>query len=115
MKTWPQSCWKLSKEKAESYQRIKNGFSQSQNYVKENGSLLIIDEIQTGMGRTGTFYAFEAYQIEPDIITIAKALANGIPVGAMLGKIELAEAFGPGSHGTTFGREQSGDGGWPIL
>jgi len=70
---------------------------------KENGSLLIIDEIQTGMGRTGTFYAFEAYQIEPDIITIAKALANGIPVGAMLGKIELAEAFGPGSHGTTFG------------
>lgn len=69
----------------------------------ENGSLLIIDEIQTGMGRTGTFYAFEDYQIEPDIITIAKALANGIPVGAMIGKIELAEAFGPGSHGTTFG------------
>lgn len=70
---------------------------------KENGSLLIIDEIQTGMGRTGTFFAFEAYQIEPDIITIAKALANGIPVGAMLGKSGLAEAFGPGSHGTTFG------------
>lgn len=70
---------------------------------KENNSLLIIDEIQTGMGRTGTFFAFEAYQIEPDIITIAKALANGIPVGAMLGKKELAEAFGPGSHGTTFG------------
>lgn len=70
---------------------------------KENGSLLIIDEIQTGMGRTGTFFAFEAYQIEPDIITIAKALANGIPVGAMLGKTGLAEAFGPGSHGTTFG------------
>lgn len=70
---------------------------------KENGSLLIIDEIQTGMGRTGTFFAFEAYQIEPDIITIAKALANGIPVGAMLGKTELAKAFGPGSHGTTFG------------
>lgn len=70
---------------------------------KENDSLLIIDEIQTGMGRTGTFFAFEAYQIEPDIITIAKALANGIPVGAMLGKSGLAEAFGPGSHGTTFG------------
>lgn len=70
---------------------------------KENNSLLIIDEIQTGMGRTGTFFAFEAYQIEPNIITIAKALANGIPVGAMLGKKELAEAFGPGSHGTTFG------------
>lgn len=70
---------------------------------KENGSLLLIDEIQTGMGRTGTFFAFETYQVEPDIITIAKALANGIPVGAMLGRAELAEAFGPGSHGTTFG------------
>ncbi|MDT2570854.1 acetylornithine transaminase [Enterococcus raffinosus] len=70
---------------------------------KENGSLLIIDEIQTGMGRTGTFFAFEDYQIEPDIITIAKALANGIPVGAMLGKAALADAFGPGTHGTTFG------------
>lgn len=70
---------------------------------KKNNSLLIIDEIQTGMGRTGTFFAFEDYQIEPDIITIAKALANGIPVGAMLGKVALAEAFGPGSHGTTFG------------
>ena len=70
---------------------------------KENGSLLIIDEIQTGMRRTGTFFAFEDYQIEPDIITIAKALANGIPVGAMLGKAALADAFGPGTHGTTFG------------
>ncbi len=70
---------------------------------KANNTLLIIDEIQTGMGRTGTFFAFEAYQIEPDIITLAKALANGIPVGAMLGKSGLAEAFGPGSHGTTFG------------
>lgn len=70
---------------------------------KENGSLLLIDEIQTGMGRTGTFFAFETYQVDPDIITIAKALANGIPVGAMLGRAELAEAFGPGSHGTTFG------------
>lgn len=70
---------------------------------KQNGSLLIIDEIQTGMGRTGTFYAFEQYQIEPDIVTLAKALSNGIPVGAMLGKGDLGPVFGPGSHGTTFG------------
>lgn len=69
----------------------------------ENNSLLIVDEIQSGMGRTGSFFAFEAYEIKPDIITLAKALANGIPAGAMLGKVELAEAFGPGAHGTTFG------------
>ncbi|MFD2306142.1 acetylornithine transaminase [Enterococcus termitis] len=69
----------------------------------ENGALLIIDEIQTGIGRTGTFYAYEQYQIEPDIFTLAKGLGNGFPVGAMLGKSALAEAFGPGSHGSTFG------------
>lgn len=81
----------------------KDWLQQVAKLCKENNSLLIIDEIQTGMGRTGTFFAFEAYQIEPDIITVAKALANGVPVGAMLGKAKLAEAFGPGSHGTTFG------------
>lgn len=69
----------------------------------EFGALLIIDEIQTGIGRTGTFYAYEQYQIEPDIFTLAKGLGNGIPVGAMLGKTNLAEFFGPGSHGSTFG------------
>lgn len=70
---------------------------------QENGTLLIVDEVQTGIGRTGTFYAYEGYGIEPDIVTLAKGLANGLPVGAMLGKKALAEAFGPGSHGTTFG------------
>jgi acetylornithine/N-succinyldiaminopimelate aminotransferase len=67
------------------------------------GALLIIDEIQTGIGRTGSFYAFEQYEVEPDIFTLAKGLGNGIPVGAMLGKKELQSAFGPGSHGSTFG------------
>lgn len=70
---------------------------------KNTGTLLIIDEIQTGIGRTGTLYAYETYQIEPDIFTLAKGLGNGIPVGAMLGKKGLAEAFNPGSHGSTFG------------
>lgn len=70
---------------------------------KEQGILLIIDEIQTGIGRTGSFYAYEQYQIEPDIVTLAKALGNGLPVGAMLGKKALAQAFAPGSHGSTFG------------
>ena len=68
----------------------------------EVGALLIIDEVQTGMGRTGKLYAFEHYNLEPDIFTLAKGLANGIPVGAMVGKSYLAEYFGPGSHGSTF-------------
>ncbi|MBC2675595.1 acetylornithine transaminase [Listeria booriae] len=67
------------------------------------GALLIIDEVQTGMGRTGKRFAFEHAGIEPDIFTLAKGLGNGLPVGAMIGKAELAESFGPGVHGSTFG------------
>ncbi|MBO0421389.1 acetylornithine transaminase [Enterococcus plantarum] len=74
-----------------------------QSLCKEYGVLLIIDEIQTGIGRTGNFYAHGYYQIEPDIFTLAKGLGNGIPVGAMVGKANLAAFFGPGSHGSTFG------------
>ncbi|MBC1513279.1 acetylornithine transaminase [Listeria booriae] len=67
------------------------------------GALLIIDEVQTGMGRTGKRFAFEHAGIEPDIFTLAKGLGNGLPVGAMIGKAELAQSFGPGVHGSTFG------------
>lgn len=70
---------------------------------KEKNILLIVDEIQTGIGRTGTLFLYEQYEIEPDIITLAKGLGNGIPVGAMMAKKELATFFGPGSHGSTFG------------
>ena len=69
----------------------------------ETGVLLIFDEIQTGIGRTGKLFAYEHYGIEPDIMTLAKALANGLPIGAMLAKESVAEAFGPGSHASTFG------------
>ncbi|MBT8371980.1 MAG: aspartate aminotransferase family protein [Deltaproteobacteria bacterium] len=69
----------------------------------ESGILLIFDEIQTGMGRTGKLFAYEHHQIEPDIMTLAKALANGLPIGAMLAKEEIAQAFGPGAHASTFG------------
>ncbi|MFH1075249.1 MAG: acetylornithine transaminase [Pseudomonadota bacterium] len=65
--------------------------------------LLILDEVQTGMGRTGKLFAYEHYGIEPDIMTIAKAMANGLPMGAMLARGEIAEAFTPGSHASTFG------------
>lgn len=70
---------------------------------EEHGLLLIVDEIQTGMGRTGKLFAFEHYGIEPDIFTLAKGLGSGMPIGAMLGKEKLRAAFGPGSHGSTFG------------
>lgn len=66
------------------------------------GALLLIDEVQTGMGRTGSLFAFEQFGLHPDIYTVAKGLANGIPVGAMVGKKELGQYFGPGSHGSTF-------------
>jgi len=67
------------------------------------GILLILDEVQTGMGRTGTFLAHEAEGITPDIATLAKALGNGFPVGAMLATDRAAAAFAPGNHASTFG------------
>lgn len=70
---------------------------------KEHDLLLIVDEIQTGMGRTGKLFAYEHYGIEPDIFTLAKGLASGFPIGAMLGKAKLREAFSAGTHGSTFG------------
>ena len=70
---------------------------------EKHGALLIIDEIQTGIGRTGKPFAFQHFDVKPDIITAAKGLGNGLPIGAVIGKEELAEYFGPGSHGSTFG------------
>ena len=73
------------------------------DFCQQEGILLIVDEVQTGMGRTSQLYSFEHYGIIPDIVTLAKGLANGLPAGALLGKSSLASAFGPGSHGSTFG------------
>jgi acetylornithine/N-succinyldiaminopimelate aminotransferase len=69
----------------------------------EKGLLLIFDEIQTGIGRTGKLFAYEHFGVTPDIMTLAKALANGLPIGAMLATESAAEAFGPGAHASTFG------------
>ncbi len=69
----------------------------------EKGLLLILDEIQTGLGRTGKLFAQENFGITPDVMTLAKALANGLPMGALLATAEVAGAFVPGTHASTFG------------
>jgi acetylornithine/N-succinyldiaminopimelate aminotransferase len=69
----------------------------------ERGLLLVLDEIQTGFGRTGEWFAFQHFDVRPDIVTIAKALGNGMPIGACWATDAVAEAFVPGDHGSTFG------------
>ncbi len=78
-----------------------NYLKEVQELCKEKGPLLMLDEVQTGIGRTGTLFAYEQYGIEPDIITLAKGLGSGVPIGAFLSKEEVA-VFTPGDHGSTF-------------
>ena len=74
-----------------------------QDIASENGSLLISDEVQIGMGRSGTLFAYQQENIQPDIIALAKGLGGGFPVGAVLAKAEVGDAMTPGTHGSTFG------------
>jgi acetylornithine aminotransferase len=69
----------------------------------DRGLLLVFDEVQTGMGRTGKLFAYEHFGITPDIMALAKALANGLPMGALLAREDVAASFTPGSHASTFG------------
>ena len=69
----------------------------------ELGALLVLDEVQTGVGRTGTFFAFEQLGVRPDAVTLAKGLANGLPIGCLLVADDAAGAFAPGDHASTFG------------
>ncbi len=69
----------------------------------EQGVLLVFDEVQVGMGRTGKLFTYEHYGMEPDVLTLAKSLAGGVPIGAVLMKKEVGEAFKPGDHASTFG------------
>jgi len=82
----------------------------SEGYLKalreicdEKGILLIFDEVQVGMGRTGRLFAYEHEGVEPDMMTLAKSLAGGVPIGALLIKKKIAESFEPGDHASTFG------------
>ena len=77
--------------------------SQVRKLCDQTGCLLIFDEVQTGIGRTGKLFAYEHFGVTPDIMTLAKALGNGLPIGAMLATEEAAAAFTPGAHASTFG------------
>jgi acetylornithine/N-succinyldiaminopimelate aminotransferase len=78
-------------------------FKKVREICDKNGLLLILDEVQTGMGRTGRIFAYEHYGITPDIMTLAKGLGGGVPIGAMLATEMVAASFQPGSHASTFG------------
>jgi acetylornithine/succinyldiaminopimelate/putrescine aminotransferase len=78
-------------------------FKQVRKLCDDNNVLLILDEVQTGMGRTGRLFAHENFGITPDIMTLAKGLGGGVPIGAMLATDKVAAAFQPGTHGSTFG------------
>jgi acetylornithine/N-succinyldiaminopimelate aminotransferase len=69
----------------------------------DTGALMVVDEVQTGMGRTGKWFGFQHFNVVPDMITLAKALGGGVPIGALVSTRELSKTFTPGSHGTTFG------------
>ncbi len=77
--------------------------AEARRVCDEHGALLIVDEIQTGLGRTGRWFGFQHDLVAPDIVTVAKALGNGMPIGACWARPEVAAAFQPGDHGSTFG------------
>ena len=81
----------------------KSFIKEMREIADEKDILLIFDEIQCGIGRTGKLFAYEHYDVEPDIMTLAKALAGGFPIGAILANEKLSSVFNPGDHGTTFG------------
>lgn len=78
-------------------------FTAARRICDERGALLMVDEVQTGLGRTGRWFGFQHFDAAPDVVTVAKALGNGVPVGACWARHEVADAFEVGDHGTTFG------------
>jgi acetylornithine/N-succinyldiaminopimelate aminotransferase len=77
--------------------------AEARRLADENGAILLLDEVQTGVGRTGTFFAWERLGLRPDAVTLAKGLANGLPIGCLLIGDEAPEGFAPGDHASTFG------------
>jgi len=81
----------------------KGWFAEVRRICDERDVLLVLDEVQTGLGRTGAWFGFQHEGIQPDVVTMAKALGNGMPIGACWARADVASAFVPGDHGTTFG------------
>ncbi|MDZ7756220.1 aminotransferase class III-fold pyridoxal phosphate-dependent enzyme [Rhodohalobacter sp.] len=82
---------------------MRNSCERPGSFCDELNILLIIDEVQCGVGRSGKFYAYQHFDVMPDVVASAKALAGGIPIGAVMAKEDVASALGFGDHGTTFG------------
>ena len=78
-------------------------FAAVRRLCDERDVLFMVDEVQTGLGRTGRWFGFEHLDVRPDVVTMAKALGNGVPIGACWARAEVADAFKPGDHATTFG------------
>ena len=78
-------------------------FAAVRRLCDDRGLLMMVDEVQTGLGRTGEWFGFQHYDVRPDVVTVAKALGNGVPIGACWARAEVADAFVPGDHATTFG------------
>jgi acetylornithine/N-succinyldiaminopimelate aminotransferase len=78
-------------------------FTAVRRICDERGILMMVDEVQTGLGRTGEWFGFQHYGVRPDVVTVAKALGNGVPIGACWAREEVADVFVPGDHATTFG------------
>jgi predicted acetylornithine/succinylornithine family transaminase len=85
------------------YPATREYLAAARELCSENGAALIFDEVQTGLGRTGKWFAYQHYGIEPDVLTLAKGLGGGVPIGAMIAREPVASAFQPGDHASTFG------------
>ena len=96
-------CWSPSRAKGGVCLPAPGYLTGVRQLCDKKGLLLVLDEVQTGLGRTGRLFAHEHYGVTPDVMTLAKALANGLPMGALLATAEVAQAFVPGTHASTFG------------
>ena len=97
------SCWNPSKARGAFGSLTRTISKRVKKRCQERQALLILDEVQTGLGRTGTLFAHEQFGVQPDMMTLAKSLGNGLPIGALLATEEVAGAFQPGTHAATFG------------